>query len=104
MNPEKNNYKGLGVKFRGLIACGRYFNRRINAKYVRKTFITIGYDNGKFVDLVIDSYARFTDYLIISGFGHIRNYLKADSSNTKNYVINLESNGLTLEVEAFNLE
>ena len=96
--------KGLGVKFRGLVACGRYFNRRINGKYVRKTFITIGYDNGKYVDLTIDSYARFTENLIISGFGNIRNYLRADFKNKKNNIINLESNGLTIEVSGFNLE
>lgn len=104
LDSSENNQKGLGVKFRGVIACGRYFNRRINGKQVRKTFITIGYDNGRFVDTTINSFVRFSDYTIISGFGHIRNYLRADFSTNRNNVVNLQSNGLTIEVEAFNLE
>ena len=104
LDSSENNQKGLGVKFRGVIACGRYFNRRINGKQVRKTFITIGYDNGRFVDTTINSFARFSDYTIISGFGHIRIIYELIFLIIEIMLVNLQSNGLTIEVEAFNLE
>lgn len=90
--------KGIYVKFKGLIACGRIFNKKINNKYVKKTFITIGYDNSKYVDLIINNIRIFSYYNFIEGTGYIRNYMK------NNKKINLQSNSLMIEVDTFNFE
>lgn len=94
IDSTKNSHLGLPVKFRGLIACGRNLNRRINGKYIKKTFITIGYDNGRYIDLTIDGYKIFSYYNIVEGYGYIRNY------TNENRTINLASNGLTINVES----
>jgi len=96
-----NTEKGIYIFFRGLIACGRNLIRRINGRMVRKTFITIGYDNGKYLDLTLDSYIPFYNFNIVTGTGYLRNYLKFDNKPQK---INLESNGLMVNVDTYTLE
>jgi DNA polymerase III alpha subunit len=73
---------GIECNFRGLVAMFRIHKKS------GKTFITIGYDNYKYVDLIIDGICRCS--YIVSGKGILRNYIK---SNKK---VNLNSNGLLI--------
>lgn len=78
-----NNYRedGIECNFRGLIAMFRIHKKS------GKTFITIGYDNYKYLDLIIDGIYRYNK-MIISGKGILRNYIKTNKK------VNLNSNGL----------
>ena len=58
------------VKFKGLIACGRIY-----PKYDGKTFITIGYNNNRFVDITINGKHFYHKYHWVSGEGYLKNYL-----------------------------
>lgn len=63
------------VKFRGLIATGRV-NKNNTYNYGNKgcTFITIGYDNGKYIDITIDKIIYFYPYDIVEGEGIMTSY------------------------------
>jgi len=63
------------VKFRGLIATGRV-NKSNTYNYGNKgcTFITIGYDNGKYVDITIDKIVYFYPFDIVEGEGIMSSY------------------------------
>jgi len=63
------------VKFRGLIATGRV-NKSNTYNYGNKgcTFITIGYDNGKYVDITIDKIIYFYPFDIVEGEGIMTSY------------------------------
>ena len=58
------------VKFRGLIAIGRVNRKPRNIS----TFVTIGYDNGKYVDLIFDKIVYYYPYDIIEGEGIMESY------------------------------
>jgi len=71
--PENQFY----VKFRGLIAAGRTnsknkYEYNKNAKCV--TFITLGYDVGKYVDIIINKKTYFSNCDIVEGEGVITSY------------------------------
>jgi len=63
------------VKFRGLIATGRV-NKNNTYNYGKKgcTFITVGYDNGKYIDVTIDKIVYFYPYDIVEGEGILSSY------------------------------
>ena len=62
-----SHINGEHIKFRGLIATGRHHGvdkRRI-------TFVTIGYDTGKYLELILNGYQHYSTYDIIEGEGTI---------------------------------
>jgi DNA polymerase III alpha subunit len=63
--------EGDTVKFRGLIALYRKY---VNEKSDNVTFITIGYDFGKYIDISISDMIRVSGYDIIEGVGIYRNF------------------------------
>jgi len=73
------------VKFRGLIATGRT-NKSNTYNYGNKgcTFITLGYDNGKFVDITIDKIVYFYPYHILEGEGILSSYNNQKVSFNRN--------------------
>jgi DNA polymerase III alpha subunit len=58
------------VSFRGIVATYRPYYDRSNLSKSRKiTFITIGYDNGKYLDIVAQGYYPLSKFPIIKGHG-----------------------------------
>lgn len=71
------------VLFKGLIACGRIY-----PKYGGRTFITIGYDNNRFVDITINGIVPYHQYHWVQGEGYLQNYLDDYyKNNDKEYLI-----------------
>jgi DNA polymerase III alpha subunit len=56
------------IKFRGLIATYRKYKSKL-------TFITIGYDNGKYLDLSIGKIVGVTKYDVVEGSGFFKNHM-----------------------------
>lgn len=69
------------VKFKGLIACGRIY-----PKYQGKTFITIGYQNGRFLDLTLNGKHFYHKYHYVEGEGYLKNYLDDYHLNNFQYI------------------
>ena len=65
------NQKSSLVEFRGLIAIGKYHRKKVQGKYEYVTFVTIGYKNGYYVDLVLNKSRSISEYDIIKGTGTI---------------------------------
>ena len=63
---EKNKYH-----FKGLIATYRKYKR----SKCNLTFVTIGYDNGKYLDLSINSNIKVFNKDIIEGWGYFSNHM-----------------------------
>ena len=60
------------VNFRGIVATYRpYYDRSNLSKYRKITFITIGYDNGKYIDIVADGYYPLSKFPIVTGHGEM---------------------------------
>ncbi|ARF08270.1 DNA polymerase III alpha subunit [Catovirus CTV1] len=57
------------VKFVGLIATGRITRKYKDNKCTYHTYITIGYANCRYIDIIIDSFVFFWNYDIIKGEG-----------------------------------
>ena len=102
---SKNITYPLYVKFKGLIACGRVY-----PKYGGRTFITIGYNNNRFIDLTLDGKHFYHKYHWISGDGYLKNYLddyyvnnnQADKvEKTKLIKKVLKNNALMIQVTNF---
>ena len=102
---SKNITYPLYVKFKGLIACGRVY-----PKYGGRTFITIGYNNNRFIDLTLDGKHFYHKYHWISGDGYLKNYLddyyvnnnQADKvEKTKLIKKGLKNNALMIQVTNF---
>jgi|SRR6056300_1534035 DNA polymerase III alpha subunit len=53
-------------EFSGLVANGRSYRCK-NSKWI--TFLTLGYDYGKYIDIVVSKMVNFRDYQIVSGSG-----------------------------------
>jgi hypothetical protein len=71
--PENQYY----VKFRGIIAIGRVNNKNkynYNNLDESVTFVTLGYDNGKYIDITITKSVPFYYYDIIEGEGLLTSY------------------------------
>lgn len=78
------------VKFRGLIAIGRINNKYdfMSKSKNCSTFVTIGYDNAKYVDLIFDNAVYFYNYDIIEGEGILESYTdKVKFNNNTNRII-----------------
>lgn len=65
------------VKFRGLIATGR-INNKNKYEYTKKedliTFVTLGYNNGKYIDITINKCVYFYHFDAIEGEGFMSSY------------------------------
>jgi hypothetical protein len=65
------------VKFRGLIATGR-INNKNKYEYSKKedliTFVTLGYNNGKYIDITINKCVYFYHFDAIEGEGFMSSY------------------------------
>jgi hypothetical protein len=75
------------VKFRGVIAIGRVNNKNkynYNKQDESITFVTIGYDNGKYIDLTIKKTCPFYYYDIIEGEGLLTSYDNKKVSFSRN--------------------
>ena len=100
------NIHPLKVKFKGLIACGRIYH-----KYDGRTFLTIGYDNNRFLDITIKGIAPYHKYHFVEGEGYLQNYLD-NYYQQKNYSYmikkpkllkkGIKNNALMVEVTSFN--
>jgi DNA polymerase III alpha subunit len=103
---SSENIQPLKVKFKGLIACGRIYN-----KYDGRTFLTIGYDNNRFLDVTIKGIAPYHKYHWVEGEGYLKNYLD-DYYKQKNYSYmikkptllkqGIKNNALMVDVTKFN--
>ena len=62
--------------FKGLIATYRLFHNRESplAKNSKLTFITLGYDNGKYIDIIVKKHMFLGKFIGISGDGKIDDY------------------------------
>lgn len=58
------------ASFKGLIATGRGCKKENEKGYI--TFITIGVDNNKFIDLVLYGYHKVSSMAIIKGYGKVK--------------------------------
>lgn len=68
-----NQYKNI-CEFRGLIACSKYY-KKFNSKtktYDLVTFITIGYANQIYIDLIVKGWVKTKHQNICSGKGKIK--------------------------------
>ncbi|VVU95814.1 Bacterial DNA polymerase III alpha subunit [seawater metagenome] len=124
---KKKNKIGIKVKFKGLIATGKCYSGTHSFKNNNKTFlkgnieekkekvknttfITIGYDNGKFIDCVLYGKYNYGMYDVIEGEGYLKNYLdwynkeKIQNYEYEDYLktIDLDSNALTIDVSNIN--
>jgi hypothetical protein len=75
------------VKFRGVIAIGRVNNKNkynYNKQDESITFVTIGYDNGKYIDLTIKKTCPFYYYDIVEGEGLLTSYDNKKVSFSRN--------------------
>ena len=63
------------VEFAGLIANGRVYKAG-NKKYV--TFVTLGVDNGYYVDLSINKPFSYSDYDVVRGIGKVKHLNNSD--------------------------
>ena len=70
---EENQYL---VEFRGLIATGRicYNSKYKYHKNEGLTFLTIGYENGKFIDISINKPVNYHPFDVIRGTGIMSSY------------------------------
>lgn len=60
------------VSFRGMVATYRpYYDRSSLSKFRKITFITLGYDNGKYIDIVVDGYYPLSKFPIVKGHGEM---------------------------------
>jgi DNA polymerase III alpha subunit len=60
------------VSFRGIVATYRpYYDRSPQSKFKKITFITLGYDNGKYLDIVVDGYYPLSHLPIVKGHGEM---------------------------------
>jgi DNA polymerase III alpha subunit len=62
------------VKFRGLIAISRNYKGKGYGKATEITYVTIGYDNGKYVDISIPKKVNVGYCDVISGVGIMKSY------------------------------
>jgi len=61
------------AKFRGIIACGRNFINYQNGKQKSKlTFITIGVDNQKYIDIVYYGLNKISKVKCVEGYGYVK--------------------------------
>lgn len=70
---NKNNKYETDCEFRGLIACSRWYkkyNKKIK-KYDLLTFITIGYQNNVYIDLIVKNWIGLKNKNICSGKGKL---------------------------------
>jgi len=90
--PLPENY--YSVKFRGLIATGRINNKNkynYNKKDESITFVTLGYKNGKYVDITINKNFPFYHYDIVEGEGILSSYDNKEvyfNRNTNKIIVN----------------
>jgi len=60
------------VNFRGIVATYRpYYDRSPQSKCRKITFITIGYDNGKYIDLIVHGYYPLSKFPVVKGNGEM---------------------------------
>ena len=60
------------VNFRGLVATYRpYYDRSPQSKCRKITFVTIGYDDGKYVDLIIHGHYPLSKFPVVKGTGEL---------------------------------
>jgi hypothetical protein len=60
------------VNFRGMVATYRpYYDCSSQSKFRKITFITLGYDNGKYIDIVADGYYPLSKFPIVKGHGEM---------------------------------
>jgi len=61
------------VHFRGIVATYRpHYDHSLTSQFKKITFITIGYDNGKYLDIVAHGYYPLSKYAIIKGNGEMQ--------------------------------
>ena len=119
---KKKKRIGVKVEFKGLIAAGRCYegthkfknqNQDLvdgeKTKTTKTTFITISYDNGRYIDCVLYGCYSFGYYDYLEGEGYLKNYLdwyhkeKLEKLDKDEYMktIDFESNALTIDVTNF---
>ena len=81
----------------------------VKSKVTKTTFVTISYDNGRYIDCVLYGCYSFGYYDYIEGEGYLKNYLdwyhkeKLQDLDKDEYMktIDFESNALTIDVTNF---
>lgn len=64
------NNKIMYAKFKGLVATGRVHKKENGKGFI--TFLTVGYDDGKYIDLVIYGVHKVSKIFTISGYGKVK--------------------------------
>lgn len=60
----------LYCNFKGLIATGRGCKKNNGEGYI--TFVTIGINNNKFIDLVLYGYYKISNMSVLKGYGKVK--------------------------------
>ena len=73
---DKDKYEDLleikKINFRGLVATGRGFKDKNNKKNKKITFITLGYDNNKYIDIILYGHYPLSKIHCIEGIGILK--------------------------------
>lgn len=73
--------------FRGIVATYRpYYDKSPQSKCRKITFITVSYDNGKYIDVVANGYYPLSKFKIVSGHGTLEsgNYIQCKKITLEN--------------------
>lgn len=74
------------VKFRGLIATyRRYTGERKDGNSYKVTFVTVGYDNDKMLDLVLYGHPKVGKYHLVEGVGELKTWCNSSHIQVKKY-------------------
>lgn len=68
------NEKKMECEFRGLVAASKYYKKYNNKtkSYDLITFITIGYSNTKYIDLIVKGWVKTNSHNVCSGTGKLK--------------------------------
>lgn len=73
---DKHKYKDLleikTINFRGLVATGRCFKDKNNVRNKKITFFTLGYDNDKYIDIILYGHYPVSKIHCIEGYGILK--------------------------------
>ena len=84
---EDDTAKATTAYFRGIVATYRpYYDKSPQSKCRKITFITVSYDNGKYIDVVANGYYPLSKFKIVSGHGTLEggNYIQCKKLTLEN--------------------
>jgi hypothetical protein len=85
--PQEDDTSKPTAYFRGIVATYRpYYDKSPQSKCRKITFITVSYDNGKYIDVVANGYYPLSKFKIVSGHGTLEsgNYVQCKKITLEN--------------------